>query len=308
MIGKFSVIFVSILLEAMPFVLIGSLVSSFIHVYISEAMIVRMVPKKKWLGYLIASMMGLIFPVCECAIVPIMRRLIKKGVPSGLAITFMLAVPIMNPVVLFSTYVAFSGQWKFVLLRGGVGVFAAIIIGVLFDRILRGNQPLKEESNQPSGVVMAIQTECPSSQMQSPTRMKKNMQSLAHLLRHTVDEFFDVGRYLMLGAFISTLLQVFVPRGPMLALGGTTSAIVVLMLFAFVISLCSEADAFIARTFLGQFSHASIIAFLIFGPMIDIKNTLMLAGVMKRRYVVRLIPLIAVVCGVLSYMLWMMGV
>ncbi len=99
-INDFASIFLSIIFEGIPFILIGALASSIIQIFVSEETIARIIPKNKFVGVFIASLVGLVFPVCECAIVPITRRLLKKGVPLSIAITFMLSVPIMNPVVL----------------------------------------------------------------------------------------------------------------------------------------------------------------------------------------------------------------
>ncbi|OOV50636.1 hypothetical protein B1A67_13200, partial [Clostridium botulinum D/C] len=101
---NFCTIFTSILLEAIPFILIGSFISSLIQVFVSEEFVTRIIPKNKFLGLLLASLIGIVFPVCECTIVPITKKLIKKGVPLGVAFTFMLSVPIVNPIVLMSTY------------------------------------------------------------------------------------------------------------------------------------------------------------------------------------------------------------
>jgi uncharacterized membrane protein YraQ (UPF0718 family) len=121
------------------------------------------------------------------------------------------------------------------------------------------------------------------------------------IIEHTSRELYDIGKFLILGAFISTLFQVFVSRSHILALGNNkVYSVFAMMIFAYVISLCSEADAFIARTFLNQFTTGSITAFLILGPMIDIKNTLMLASGFKKRFILQLTLLIFAVCFIMS--------
>ena len=122
MINNFTITFVSIFLEAIPFVMIGVIISSIIQMFVSEELLARIIPKNKLVGILIASLMGIIFPVCECAIIPVARRLIKKGLPLYLGITFMLAVPIVNPVTLLSTYYAFAQKPEFVVLRGYIWI------------------------------------------------------------------------------------------------------------------------------------------------------------------------------------------
>ena len=142
MINDFSTIFLSIIFEGIPFILIGALASSIIQIFVSEEAIAKIIPKNKFIGVLIASLVGLVFPVCECAIVPITRRLIKKGVPLSIAVTFMLSVPIMNPVVLLSTHYAFMGMSYMVIARAMFGMIGAITIGVLIG-VLHKDSPFK---------------------------------------------------------------------------------------------------------------------------------------------------------------------
>lgn len=361
MIEGFSVIFISIVLEAIPFVMIGALASSLIELYITSDWIAARIPRNKVLAYGMAGLMGMVFPVCECAIVPIMRRLIKKGTPVGLAVTFMLAVPIVNPVVLASTYYAFPDSNMFVL-RGVFGFIGAVLVGLTLHRLSSteillpssqaklaldtcgcghdhviqqdlksiglkvlkvtdtrsGNYPLanlkKHQLTFESKAILGAQRihgtkasdsdslcGCGVEHIPKKDKSALTLQDLKHILGHTSTELYEVGRFLILGAFISALLQVFVPRADLLKLGSTNiSSILLMMTLAFVLSLCSEADAFIASTFRYQFNTGSLLGFLIFGPMIDIKNTLMLSGAFKPKFVVRLIATISVVCFALA--------
>ncbi|MCJ7690196.1 MAG: permease, partial [Clostridiaceae bacterium] len=141
-VNDFATIFLSIIIEGIPFILIGALASSIIQMFVSEETIARIIPKNKFLGVFIASLVGLVFPVCECAIVPISRRLIKKGVPLSIAVTFMLSVPIMNPVVLLSTHYAFMGMSYMVIARAMFGMIGAITIGIIIG-ILHKDSPFK---------------------------------------------------------------------------------------------------------------------------------------------------------------------
>jgi len=313
---NFTVILISILLEAIPFVLLGAFVSSLIQIFVSEALIARLMPKSRILGLFAASMMGFIFPVCECAIVPIMRRLLKKGVPLHIALTFMLAVPIANPIVLLSTYYAFSGELYIVFLRGFLGILAAITIGHIAGRLAGETSPLKEDSevascscgfehiHEPAVVQIGLMqvpgiksTDVPVVKSQSKFSSKKIKQTMQQVIGHTSHEFYDVGKFLIIGAMLSAFMQTVVPRESILTIGqGSVASVIVMMTMAFVLSLCSEADAFIARTFMGQFTTGSIIGFMIFGPMLDIKNTIMLSGVVKPKFLVQLMGVIIIVC------------
>lgn len=130
---NFSTIFISIILESIPFILLASLVSSLMQEFISEKFITKIIPKNKFLAFLGASLLGFVFPICECAIVPITKRLIKKGVPLEIAFTFMLSVPIVNPVVLMSTYYAFYNKPLIFILRAVLGILVPILIGILIS-------------------------------------------------------------------------------------------------------------------------------------------------------------------------------
>jgi uncharacterized membrane protein YraQ (UPF0718 family) len=329
-INDFSTIFLSIIFEGIPFILIGALVSSMIQVFVSEEAIARIIPKNKFVGVLVASLVGLVFPVCECAIVPITRRLLKKGVPLSIAITFMLSVPIMNPVVLLSTHYAFMGMSYMVLARAMFGMIGAITIGYLIG-VLHKDSPFKPAPVKKPKVITSKAVygfghsrikvsksnniikhnhrhvdegdgncSCGHAHNNS-NHNNKFIRSIEEIISHTSVELYDIGRFFIMGAFLSTCMQVFIPKAFILSIGGgVLSSIIVMMVLAFVLSVCSETDAFIARSFLGQFTTGSILGFLILGPMIDIKNTIMLCGSFKLNFVAKLIFLIITICFILA--------
>lgn len=322
MLEGFSVIFLSILIEALPFVILGAFVASLIEVFVTPAWLVAHLPRQWWLSYPLAGLMGLIFPVCECAIVPIMRRLVTKGVPVGIATTIMLSVPIVNPVVLLSTYYAFPDSpipW----LRGGLGYLGAVLIGLSLSRLKKSDVLTLKTTVKPGltlgGVAKPVHLKGPSVLVSTTQALgiksaeekgvRLGIKALVlKVLGHTQHELFDVGRFLILGAFVSASLQTFVPRVWLTSAGGNTLVSILLMMtLAFVLSLCSEADAFVASTFRYQFSQSSLLAFLIFGPMIDIKNALMLMGTFKGKFVRRLIATIAIVCFTLALVVSLFG-
>ncbi len=317
----FTLILWSILLEALPFVLLGTIISSLIQVFVSEDMIMRILPKNNFLRLVFASLIGLVFPVCECAIIPITRGLIKKGMPTGPAIAFMIATPIINPIVLLSTYNAFPTMPQMMAYRAVCGFLGAVLIGALVNRA-EGKSVLRDD------VVPSCSCGCEHDHVH--TRNKNAIYSCSDsytvdlprntdephnhshtaekhgtfkaVLSHTNAELQSVGMYLIFGAIIAASMQMLVPTEVLTNVGGgRIVSIVVMMLLAFVLSLCSEADAFVASTFLLQFSGASVLAFLITGPMIDIKNTLMMLGSFKKRFVVRLILTILLVCFALAF-------
>lgn len=291
---NFSVIFISIILEALPFIMLGSIISAFIQVFISENTIARLLPKNKLIGIFIASLSGFVFPVCECAVIPIARRLIKKGVPTNMAVAFMLSVPIVNPIVLLSTYYAFHGRPYVVLIRGVGGFVIALAIGAIMGSIKQGKSCLK-----PSYIDRDNICSCGFNHS-----YKKQNSKFMEILYHTNAELYDIGKFLILGAFISAAFQALIPREQILHLGQNSAfSIVIMLIFAFLISLCSEADAFIASTFIGQFTLGSIIAFLLLGPMIDVKNTLMLSYSFKKSFIAKLIVIIFIFCFTAGYLI-----
>ncbi len=271
---QLNTIFISIIIEALPFILIGVIVSGIIQVYISEEMIAKLMPKNNILAILLASVMGAVIPACECGIIPIARRLIIKGVPIPAAVAFIITGPIINPIVLFSTYIAFGNSWSMVLHRGLLAILVSVIIGIFLKFTVR-ESPLKTtDSHTP--------------------HYHSFSEKISAMLKHSIDEFFSVGKYLVAGSFIAALVQTTIKTSTLVSIGdGNISSHVVMMGLAYVLSLCSQADAFIAASFRGSFSTSSILAFLLFGPMLDIKNTMMLLSTFKGRFV-------AVLCAAIT--------
>lgn len=272
-------IFISILIEAIPFILIGVILSGIIQMFVSEEMIARIMPKNRFLAVLFGALAGVLFPACECGIIPITRRLLLKGVPLHAGVAFMLTAPIINPIVLFSTYIAFGNRWSVVFYRGGLALAVSLIIGIILSYQFKDNQLLKPDEpghhHHHHGTLL---------------------QKLGETLRHAIDEFFSVGKYLIIGAFIAAAMQTYVKTSTLLAIGqNDVSSSLVMMGLAFVLSLCSEVDAFIASSFSSTFSLGSLIAFLVFGAMVDIKNLLMMLAAFKKRFVFLLITYIVVI-------------
>ena len=333
---NFTTMFISIIIEAFPFVLLGVIISSMIQVFVTEDMLLRWIPKKKFPALLGASLMGIFFPICECANVPVTRRLIAKGVPLHVGITFLMSVAIMNPVVLIATFYAFGGNWRVALLRGLLGMIGAIVIGLIVSYTKNPQAALRNIANdlscgcdhdhspssdhcchahEASAAPASLSCSChghPSSSgedtNETTTTGRKFINRVEEIIYHTSAELFAVGRFLILGAFISSFVQVFLPRQLLLFAGQQpVLSILILMALAYGLSLCSEADAFIAATFVGQFTTGSIMAFMIFGPMIDVKNTLMLLEGFKAKFVYRLIAITSLVCFTLAILINLVG-
>ena len=274
-------IFLSILIEALPFVLIGILIAGFIQIFITEEHIQRWIPRNPLLAVVMSCLIGALFPACECGIVPIVKRLIAKGVPIHAAMGFMLTGPLINPVVILSTYMAFGNDLRIASLRMLIGFVIAIVVALLINLFFKGSQ--FKRSLQPYSLTTTNQ-------------QTSFVTKLMNMFKHAIDEFFDVGKYLIIGAFLAAFVQTYVSTKALVEIGdGVSSSILVMMGLAFILSLCSEADAFIGASFSAVFSTPSILAFLIFGPMIDLKNTIMLMSVFRLKFVFSLIALVATV-------------
>jgi hypothetical protein len=284
-VSSLETLFLSVILESLPFLLIGAFVSAVIEVFISEETIAALLPKRTLPGLIAAAFMGMIFPICECGIVMVASRLIRKGVPLHITITFMLAAPVINPVALVSTIMAFpTGSMAVYRIVGTfiVAVFAGLITNLHF-----GNQNILREDicdNHNYG-------DCcdhPDNHHSQSLSAKLN-----DVLLHTCNEFFNMGMYFIIGAFLASLVQVVIPRSAIASVGhGMVLSIPVMMLFGFGLSICSSADAFVARAMSSSFSTGSIVAFLVYGAMIDLKNTLMMSSQFKASFVSLLILIV----------------
>ena len=293
-IKNISIIFISIFFESLPFLLLGSLISSVIERYVSNDTMAKLIPKNVVLGSFMGIFLGFFLPACDCAVIPVSKRLIKKKVPLNVAISFMLASPIINPVVLLSTYSAFyKANSKIFWLRLILGIGIAFIIGVVMGLIFKGKVTINnsDENEECCPHHHEHNRECCYQEEQKEKRTLKN--DILFIFKHTAYDMFDVVKYLMFGAFIASLVQVLLPRQILLMFNeNRILAILVLMLFAYLISLCSTSDSFVGKSLLNSFGITPIMAYLLLGPMIDIKNTIVLFGNYKKSFVITLILLI----------------
>jgi uncharacterized membrane protein YraQ (UPF0718 family) len=273
-----NTIFLSILIEALPFVLIGVLIAGVIQIFVTEEHIRRWIPKNKYLAIIMSCVIGALFPACECGIVPIVRRLVGKGVPIHAAIGFMLTGPLINPIVIASTFMAFGNDFKIAGLRMGLGFFIALLVAFVVSLIFKGNQ---------------FKSSIPIDPTHAHSKKGPFTNRFWEMLTHSIDEFFDMGKYLVMGAFLAAFVQTYMPARALLEAGnGTVSSIGIMMGLAYFLSLCSEADAFIGASFSSIFPTSAILGFLVFGPMMDLKNTLMMLSVFRVKFVMGVLALI----------------
>lgn len=253
---NFLIVFGALLVEALPFVLLGALVSAAIEVFVPLSTFERLARLPGPMQLPAAAMAGFAFPVCECGSVPVARRLATKGLSPSAAVTFMLAAPILNPVVIASTVIAYRGRasfWTMVLGRAGLGLLVAMAVGWVVGSRSR-EELLRPRPQDAQAVALG-------------PREPRWQQFFGHL----GGDFLFMGKFLVLGAMVAAGVQTFLPQTILGGVAGTPVLnLAAMMGLAFMLSLCSESDAFVAASFV-QFGPAAQLAFLVAGPMIDMK-------------------------------------
>ncbi len=277
--STFATIFLGIFIEAAPFLFLGTLASGLVEVYLDRDIMVALMPKQVVLSALVGSLLGLFIPVCDCGVIPLTRRLFRKGFPIPAGIAFLLSAPILNPIVIVSTMTAF-GFGRILFLRIGLSVAIAILTGLIFSVVKTPWEILRPTAWV---TVHDVANEIPEGSGHFLDKMRQ-----AFLI--ATDEFFEIGRYLIIGSMIAAGLQTFIPQSILLSVGnGPLTSVLVMVALAVILSICSTVDAFVALGFASSFSLGSIVAFLVFGPMVDIKTTIMMLRVFRKRTVVYLI-------------------
>lgn len=284
---SFALSFLSILFEGIPFVLLGALISGVVEAFVPARLITRMLPRNGAAAICASGLLGLVLPMCECGSVVVIRRFIRKGVPVSCAITYMLAAPIVSPIVLLSTLAAFKGQdpWTMTALRLSLGYLLAIGVGFAFAKI-----PLRKLLRP--GVAAPVHDhdhdhdhdhEHDHSHAHAhPTGLRTK---LALATRSAAADFLDVAFFLVIGAALASVFNTAIRQDVISPLAASPAlATAAMMGLAFVIALCSSSDAFIAATFV-QFPFVAKLAFLVFGPMFDIKLIFLYGLILRRRWV-----------------------
>jgi uncharacterized protein len=305
--STFSTVFLGIFIEALPFLILGTLASGLVEVFLDQESIQKYMPSSPILGALIGSLFGLVFPVCECGVVPLVRRLFRKGLPIPAGIAFLLAAPVINPIVIFSTITAF-GFGKVVLLRIGITLIVAVLTGMIFSTVKSPWEILLPTvwitpENEDGKHDHDHNHEC-----SCYIKYRSTPEKLIGVFQVTLDEFFEIGRFLIIGAMIAAAMQTFIPQSILLEIGkGPVLSVLVMISLAVLLSICSTVDAFVALGFTGAFSTGSILAFLSFGPMVDIKSIILFLRILRPRPVLYLvlIPLLIIFLITVSMNLFM---
>lgn len=266
-----STLFVSVCIQALPFLVLGVVLSGLIAAYVSPDLVQRVVPRRSLLAVPVAGVAGVALPGCECGSVPIAGSLIAAGTPPAAALTFLLAAPAINPVVLTATAVAFPNDHRMVVARLVASFVTAVAVGSWWAR--RGDSTLLaslRHAGHDDGDVTA--------------RWRRAVDAASRDLVHA-------GGWLVVGAMAAATIQLLVPRTVLDAVAGNEAlAVAALAALAVLLSICSEADAFV-MVGLPQFSLTSRLVFLVVGPVIDLKLIAMQSGILGRAFTARFAPL-----------------
>lgn len=270
----------SVIVESLPFVILGILLSIVVQAWLPDDLLQRYLPRTPVLRRFCISLFGIALPVCECGNVPLARGLVMKGFSVPESITFLLAAPIVNPVTIITTHAAFGFDDGILVARILGGLAIANIVGWLFSR-----HPRQHELLTPS-----FAAECAREEHRHEPRWTKSVNIF-------VRETSVIMPALFIGALIAGAIQVVVPREVLVSLGSNPLwSVLAMMVLAFVIAVCSSVDAFFILPFASTFLPGSIVTFLVFGPIIDVK----MLAIMRTTFTTRTLVQLTVVVALLS--------
>jgi uncharacterized protein len=283
----FFTLAISVIIESLPFVFLGILVSILVQVWLPPDFLFRRLPSHPALRRMVLSLLGMLMPVCECGNVPLARGLMLKGLGVGESMTFLFAAPILNPVTIITTQQAFGWDNGILVGRIAGGFMIANLIGWIYSR-----------HKEPQLLLTArFEAACSTEDHHHAPHGK---------LRQSVDLFQREANAMMpalfIGAGLAGVIQVGVPRDILVALGSDPLwSVLALMTLAFIVSICSTVDAFFILSFGATFLPGSVVAFLVFGPMIDVKMLALLRTTFTARTLLHLSVLIALGAAVLGW-------
>jgi uncharacterized membrane protein YraQ (UPF0718 family) len=272
-----ATIFVSIIVQALPFLVLGVVLSGAIAAFVPASFWQRVLPSRPGLAVPVAGCAGAVLPGCECASVPVAGGLIARGVAPAAALAFLLSAPAINPIVIASTFVAFPNDPQMAAARFVASLITAVIIGWLWLRLGKDEW------------------------IRMPRREHLVGQSDWHTFRLTAThDFLHAGGYLVIGGLTAAALNVLVPRQWLQTVADNPwLSVLAMALLAVVLSICSEADAFVAAS-LTEFSLTSRLVFLVVGPMVDLKLIALQSGTFGKTFATRFAPATLVVAIVMS--------
>jgi len=305
----FALSFLSVLFEGIPFLLLGSLISGFVDVFVSSDRIARLLPKSSTASILLCGLLGLLFPMCECGSVVVIRRFIKKGLPLSSAVTYMLATPIVSPIVALSTFAAFKAHspWEMTVLRLTLGFGVAAVVGLIVEKlpvsaILRPGA-LGEPTGPRRRAGLSVAT-APAGETLDFGAIAQSAgfgKKLLLTVQSATADFLDVTVFLIMGAVVASVFNTAVNQEIIYPLATNPPlAIASLMTLRSLLSICSTTDAFIIASF-ATFPFAAKLAALVFGPLFDFKLFWLYNMLFKTRAVVALGIGLFIVIGLLCW-------
>jgi uncharacterized protein len=296
--------FVSIIWEAFPFVVLGAIIAGILEEVVPQQAISKLIPKNRFLAVAIGGVLGLVFPMCECGIVPVMRRLLRKGLPLGTCVAYMLAGPIINVIVIGSTWVAFKYHGigpQMVALRVGLGFVVAVVTATVVQaQYARHGRKLltplaAPQHDRAEAALEAIEGTPVHPSIDRAGESRPLFQRIANISETALHDFIDIMVFLTLGACLAALAKGYLTPDMVQSLSEGYPGLTILgmMLMAVVMCLCSEADAFVAASFTTLHPSGKL-AFLVLGPMFDLKLLLMFTRVFRRRLIVTIVVCVTV--------------
>lgn len=301
-----------LLLQAVPFTLIGVLVSAAVETFVTTQFIEKHMPKSTSDGFLVAIIAGFCMPVCDCVIVPTFSRLVAKKLPLPAAVTFLCAVPVVNPVSVLATWYAFSDAPAVVVIRVALGIVVALLVGMSFVIFPHKGTILKQRLLGDKSTLCVCKdsdssNSCCSCDGSCCSRDESSMQNsfgskLLTYANHIYEDFVHLMPIILFGSIIASIIRAWLGNDPASHINTTVALISIpaMMLIAYASSLCSSSDAVIARSLAASLPISSVLAFLLFGPMLDVKNTLMLISDCKGKFVLRFTLTVVLLCLVAS--------
>ncbi len=258
-IGDLAINFVSIILEAMPFMMVGAVLGGFIEAFVPSEFIQRALTGHTKITVFVAAALGMVFPVCECAIVPIVRRLINKGAPTPAVIAFLLGAPIVNPLVAGSTWLAYRGNWGMVTTRMACGYVIAVSVALVFDAMFHNQSPVLLQNSA------SCEHGCDHCGHDHHDHAPSSfVAKISDAAVHVRDDFFAIGKFLIIGAFVAALARTTIDVTAFRQLfASPILSIIAMMGLAVTLNLCSQTDAFIAAGFRGIFPETAQMAFMV---------------------------------------------
>lgn len=275
---NFITLFLGVIIESLPFVVFGVIISVLVAFFVSEDVILKFLPKNRFASHAFFAIVGIIIPVCQCGNIPVARRFVMRGFSQSQAMTFLLASPIVNPITFLTTYFAFSTHPSVAIIRTATAFLIAVIIGII----------MSYKKDQNNFITKEFAIVCKNEQ--------QHKKSLSHAFDIFQSEFMLIMKMLCIGAVIAAATHEFLPQSFLLSVGqNSLLSILALMILGFVLSICSTVDAFFALSYVTSFTLGSLVAFLIFAPLVDIKMIVLMRTTFKTNIILKISLVITVV-------------